>query len=138
MKQQDIVLQGVSQGSSYFVKHAIADIRRRKLAFLLAFMSVFIVVSAILIINPILDKGFLVILKLGEWNHGHLDIVLSPRYRLLPKNGIESGIYINYTAIEHLYARENRPNNLIPRTNIVKAQVVSNFYQEELRDPVLL
>ena len=56
---------GRVQTCRFFFKHAFKDIGRRKCHFCLAFMSVFIVVLATLVIHSVVAKGPIVFMTLG-------------------------------------------------------------------------
>ena len=54
----------------FFVKHSYRDVWRRKVHFLLSFLSVFIVVWSALVIQTLVQKGPIIFLKLAEGDVG--------------------------------------------------------------------
>ena len=56
--------------ASYLWKHTLRDVRRNKMHFCLSFLSIFIVVTGILVINTLIEHGPMIFLKLAEGEIG--------------------------------------------------------------------
>lgn len=67
------------QTCRFFLKHSCKDIGRRKCHFCLAFMSVFLVVLATLVIHSVVDKGPIIFMTLGQSTVGAFDGYYVPR-----------------------------------------------------------
>jgi len=57
----------------FFLRHSFRDVKRRKCHFCFAFLSVFIVVFAILVINTVIAKGPIIFLTMAEGDEGEID-----------------------------------------------------------------
>lgn len=62
----------------FFLIQSIKDASRRKMHFVLAFCSVFLVVCSTLIINQVISKGNIIFLKMSESTHGEVDAFVTP------------------------------------------------------------
>lgn len=62
----------------FFFVQSIKDASRRKMHFILAFCSVFLVVCSTLIINQVISKGNIIFLKMSESTHGEVDAFVTP------------------------------------------------------------
>ena len=112
---------GRVQTCRFFFKHAFKDIGRRKCHFCLAFMSVFIVVLATLVIHSVVAKGPIVFMTLGQSNVGAFDAYFYPRtpYRSNSINKFEQPQhYVNY---ERVLSVVNTTYNLAPRVHFCGA-----------------
>lgn len=132
----------MKEAAKFFIAHSYNDIGRRKLHFVLAFCSVFLVVCSTLIINQIISKGNIIFLKISESTHGEIDAFVTPSADLVGQtlDGIQYDIpaLLNATAVTSYY-QQHDPNVLesllfTPRKIFASTKVLKEskcgFYNE--------
>jgi hypothetical protein len=133
MKREGIEPQNLTEAAKFFLLHSYKDAWRRKLHFMIAFCSVFLVVCSTLIINQIISKGNIIFLKISESTHGEIDAVVTPSADIMARtlDGIEyeSPALLNLTAVQHHYNLTEHslrdelllsPRKIFPSTKVVK------------------
>lgn len=142
MKREGIEPQNLAEAAKFFISHSYKDAWRRKLHFMIAFCSVFLVVCSTLIINQIISKGNIIFLKISESTHGEIDAVVTPSADIVGKtmDGIsyEMPALLNLTAVQDYYnktdpsAMDNlllTPRKIFSSTKVLK-ESKSGIYNE--------
>jgi hypothetical protein len=107
MERENLEPLNLKEAVKFFGRHSYKDAWRRKLHFMLAFCSVFLVVCSTLIINQIISKGNIIFLKISESTHGEIDAFVTPAADIVDKtmDGItyEMPALLNLTAVNEYY-----------------------------------
>ena len=109
---------GRCQTIRFFCKHSCKDIARRKFHFCLAFLSVFIVVLATLVIHSVVDKGPIIFMTLGQEKVGSFDGYYTARssYEATSANTYsQTRDFLNFTQVDTIFGDRF---NLAPRFHI--------------------
>jgi hypothetical protein len=123
----------MTEATKFFLTHSYKDAWRRKLHFMIAFCSVFLVVCSTLIINQIISKGNIIFLKISESTHGEIDGFVTPSADIVGRtmDGIkyEMPALLNLTAVQEYYNRTDptvleelhlAPRKIFSSTKVIK------------------
>jgi hypothetical protein len=118
MRNENLEEQSLRASASFFFRHSIRDIGRRKFHYSLAFCSVFIVVLATLVINTAVERGPIVFLRMAEGKRGEIDAIITPHGEHKQGDDANNGLLLNYTKMTEVL--DQAEFHLSPR-KVIKA-----------------